>query len=66
MVTLLLLGNFKESLFQAGVEELLAAYKELGLRMSLKMHFHFLDLDFFPTNQVAVSNEEGKGFIRTF
>ena len=34
-----LLKNFKSHLYLKGVAELLAAYKEMGCRMSLKMHF---------------------------
>ena len=39
-------GNIMSPLFQEGVENLLKAYKEMGCRMSLKMHFLHSQLDF--------------------
>ena len=56
------LGNFKSKSYQEGVAELLATYKEMGCRMSLKMHFLHSHLEFFPENLGAVSDEQGKRF----
>ena len=49
------LGNVKSNSYQEGVAELLAAYKEMGCRMSLKIDFLHSHLDFFPENLGAVS-----------
>ena len=56
------LGNVKSNSYQEGVAELLAAYKEMGCRMSIKMHFLHSHLDFFPENLGAVSDEQGERF----
>ena len=56
------LGNVKSNLYQEGVAELLAPYKEMGCRMSLKMHFLPSHLNFFPENLRAVSDEQGERF----
>ena len=45
-----------------GVENLLEAYKEMGCRMSLKIHFLHSHLDFFPANLGAISDEQGERF----
>jgi len=37
-------------------------YEQLGCNMSLKMHFLFSHLDFFPLNCVAVCDEHGERF----
>ena len=58
------MGNVKSNLYQEGVAELLAAYKEMGCRMSLKMHFLHSNLDFFPENLGAVSDEQGERFLQ--
>ena len=56
------LGNKTSPSFKTGVENLLEAYKEMGCRMSLKIHFLHSHLDFFPANLGAVSDEQGKKF----
>jgi hypothetical protein len=56
------LGCTKSPNYNALVEELLAAYKEVGARMSLKMHFLHSHLEFFPENLGAVSDEHGERF----
>ena len=56
------MGNVKSNSHQEGVAELLAAYKEMGCRMSLKMNFVHSHLDFFPENLGAVSDEQGERF----
>ena len=58
------LGNVKSNSYQEGVAELLAAYKEMGSRMSLKMHFLHSHFEFFPENLGTVSDEQGEGFHR--
>ena len=44
------------------VENRLSAYKNLGERTSLKMHFLHSHLDFFPKNLGDVSDEHGQRF----
>ena len=44
------------------VGNLLETYKEMGFRMSLKIHFLYSYLDFFPANLGAISDEQGKRF----
>ena len=50
------LGNFKAANFKQLVQGLMDSYEQLGCNMSLKMHFLFLHLDFFPLNCGAVSD----------
>ena len=54
--------NKKSPSFKTGVENLLEAYKEMGCRMSLKIHFLHSHLDFFPANLGAVSDEQDERF----
>jgi hypothetical protein len=44
------------------VSDLLTAYKAMGCNMSLKVHFLFSHLDFFPENLGADSDEHGERF----
>jgi len=37
---------------------------EMGCRMSLKVHFLHLHLDFFPENISEVSNEQDERFLQ--
>jgi hypothetical protein len=60
-VTTNFLGNFKaESL----IEKLLNAYKVMGCKMSLRIHFLNSHLDFVPTNFGAVIDEHGECFLQ--
>lgn len=56
------LGNVRAENYKNIVSELLTAYKEMGCRMSLKIHFLDSHLDFFPENLGAVSDEHGERF----
>ena len=51
------LGNFREL-----VQDLMYSYEQLGCNVSLKMHFLFSHLDFFPLNCGEVSDEHGERF----
>jgi len=42
------LGNFKAANFRELVQDLVDSYEQLECNMSLKMHFLFSHLDFFP------------------
>jgi hypothetical protein len=51
------LGNQSDDNYRAAVEELLAAYQQIGYNMSLKIHFLDSHLDFFLTYCGAVSDK---------
>jgi len=51
------LGNFREL-----IQDLVDSYEQLECNMSLKMHFLFSHLDFFPLNCGGVSDEHGESF----
>ena len=57
------LENERSPSFKMGVKNLLEAYKEMGCRMSLKIHFLHSHLDFFPANLGAINNEQGEIFL---
>ncbi|KAJ4431207.1 hypothetical protein ANN_19804 [Periplaneta americana] len=56
------LGKKKEENSDELVRSLLQNYKNLGCRMSLKIHFLHSHLNFFPKNLGAVSDEQGERF----
>ena len=56
------LGNRKDENYVPTVNDLLDSYKNMGCRMSLKMHFLHSHLDFFPESLGVVSNEQGERF----
>ena len=56
------LGYYRHNKYADMVDNMLKAYENLGSRMSLKMHFLHLHLDFFPPNLGAESDEQGESF----
>ena len=56
------LGNVRAANARDLVENMLSAYKNLGARMSLKMHLLHSHFDFFPNNLGHVSDEHGERF----
>lgn len=56
------LGNNKVENYKELVDELLDSYRELGCRMSPKLHYLHSHLDFFRPNLGAVSEEHGERF----
>jgi hypothetical protein len=56
------LGNKKADNYVELVADMLEAYRKMGCRMSLKMHFLHSHLSFFPPNLGAVSDEHGERF----
>ena len=56
------LGNKKDQNYEANVRNLLNAYKEMGCRMSLKLHFLDSHLDVFRENLDDFSEEHGEHF----
>lgn len=61
-VTKNFLGNHRAENAELLVNNLLHAYKEMGCRMSLKIHFLHSHFSFFPSNLGAVSDEQGERF----
>lgn len=58
------LGKYKADNYKDLVEDLLQNFKNLGCRMSLKIHFLHSHLDFFPKNLGDVSDEQRERFHR--
>ena len=56
------LGNVKDEQYETIVKTMLNHMKELGCRMSLKLHFLHSHLDHFPENLGAVSEKMGERF----
>lgn len=56
------LGNKKSEHYVALVDNLIEQYRNVGCRMSLKLHFLHSHLEFFPENLGAVSEEHGERF----
>ena len=56
------LGNHKAENYIEIVENMIEAFRRLGSRMSLKLHFLHSHLEFFPDNLDAVSDEHGERF----
>ena len=56
------LGNHRAKNYIDIVENMIEAFRRLGNRMSLQLHFLHLHLEFFPENFGAMSNERGKRF----
>jgi hypothetical protein len=56
------LGNHRSEDYVQIVEKLIATYKDMECRMSLKLHFLHSHLSFFPPNLGAVSDEQGERF----
>ena len=56
------LGNERADNYEEIVQQLLESFRELGSRMSLKIHFLHQHLNFFPDNLGAVSDEHGERF----
>lgn len=56
------LGNKKAENYKQIVEDMLKNFKNLGCRMSLKVHFLHSHLDFFPENLGDNSDEQGERF----
>jgi len=56
------LGNIKTENSDMLIENLLRNYKNMGCKMSLKIHFLHSHLDFSPDNFGAVSDEQGERF----
>lgn len=56
------LGNFKADSYKNLVENMVAKFRALGCRMSVKLHFLDSHLDYFPANLGAYSEEQGERF----
>ena len=62
LVTENFLENHKAENYIEIVENMIEAFRRLGCRMSLKLHFLHSRLEFFPDNLGAVSDEHGERF----
>ena len=56
------LGNTKASNYRYFVDVMLRNFQALGSRMSVKLHYLFSHLDYFPENLGDVSEEQGERF----
>lgn len=56
------LGNNKSPNYKAIVADMINAFKEMNVLMSLKIHMLHNHLDFFPENLGEVSDEHGEQF----
>ena len=61
-VTREFLGNTKASNYWNLVDVMLQNFQALGARMSIKLHYLFSHLDYFPENLGDVSEEQGERF----
>ena len=58
------LGNKKAGNHEDLVGNMLSAFRHLGCKMSIKVHFLFSHLDKIPDNLRAVSDEQGERFLQ--
>lgn len=56
------LGDTRAENYKELVQNMLASFRSLGCRMSIKVHFLHGHLDWFPENLGAVSDEQGERF----
>ena len=56
------LGNKKNSDYPQHVEQLMSHFQTLGCNMSIKLHFLYNHLDYFPANLGDLSEEQGERF----
>lgn len=56
------LGSHKADNYKEYVDEMLLAFKEMDIHISLKIHFFIYHLDKFPENMGDVSDEHGERF----
>lgn len=56
------LGNKRSENYKELVGEMLLAFKDMRVKMSLKIHFFESHLDFFPENCGGFSDEQGERF----
>ena len=54
------LGNHRVENYRKLVADLIESYGKFGSTMSVKMHYLFSHIDFFPENLGAVSDEQGE------
>ena len=62
LVTQNFLGNRKAENYQELVEDMLSKFKDLGVKMSIKVHYLFSHSDCFHTNLGNLSEEHGERF----
>ena len=57
-------GNKKASNYKELVANLLSSFEDIGAKMSIKVHFLHSQLDRFPENLGALSDEQGERFLQ--
>ena len=62
LVTQNFLGNQKAENYEELVEGMFSKFKDLGVKMSIKIHHLFSHLDRFPANLGDLSDEHGERF----
>ena len=55
----------KASNYRNLVDMMLQNFQPLGARMSIKLHYVFCYLDYFPENLVMLTRNKGRGSIKT-
>lgn len=56
------LGNYRAPNYVELIDKMLTTFREMGVNMSLKIHFLADHLDFFPSNLGKFSDEHGERF----
>ena len=59
---MIFIGSCHSQNFQTEVLEILDAFKDMGVRMSLKIHFFNSHLSFFQSNLRKLSDQQGERF----
>jgi len=62
LVTPNFLGNWKAKNYQMLVEDMLSMFKDLGVKMSIKVHYLFNHLDRYLQPLGALNKRHGDGF----
>jgi len=61
-VTSKFLGNTKDPNYETIVTDLMGNLRLLGCNMSIKLHFLYSLIDYFPENLESLSEEQGERF----
>ena len=57
-------GNKTTENYSETVQEVIPSHSAMGCNMSLKLHFLYSNLDLFPGNMGAASDEHGESFLQ--
>jgi len=56
------LGNHRADNYKEIIRDMMTNFKDMGVNMSLKIHFLYDHMDYFPENCGAQSDEQGERF----